>query len=219
MFPAAGACKHRKSSADGTVGCAVARKEFLYVGSSVLHELESMSYTTATDVQGRGLAHPIDDVKADFKKLLETMAALYRLRTTGGSQELMVDQLADLFADLVAQKVFTKKQLDALDGVRVQLEELKQAAPAVKEAVAAVQEIEGKRIRSELQAFTDGVNAHARAFRKCTFLQFCTGVDESYLAMDEEVRGDLAGVRQLPFATLHVCCARCIQYMELGKYT
>lgn len=138
-------------------------------------------------MQQRGLDHPIDDVKADFKKLLETMAALYRLRTAGGAQELMVDQLADLFTDLVAQKVFTRKQVDALDAVRVQLEELKQAAPAVREAVAAVQEIEGKRIRNEIQAFTDGVNAHARAFRKCSFLAFATGVENSYLAMDEEV--------------------------------
>lgn len=138
-------------------------------------------------MQGRGLAHPIDDVKADFKKLLETMAALYRLRTAGGAQELMVDQLADLFTELVAQKVFTRKQVDALEVVRAQLQELKVAAPAVKEAVAAVQEVEGKRIRNELQAFTDGVNAHARAFRKCTFLQSATGVDNSYLAIDEEV--------------------------------
>lgn len=115
------------------------------------------------------------------------MAALYRLRTAGGSQELLVDQLADLFTDLVAQKVFTRKQVDALEGVRVQLEELKNAAPAVREAVGAVQEVEGKRIRNEIQTFTDGVNAHARAFRKCSFLCFATGVEDSYLAMDEEV--------------------------------
>lgn len=145
------------------------------------------SHVCGCSVQQHGLAHPIDDVKADFKKLLETMAALYRLRVAGASQELMVDQLADLFSDLVAQKVFTRKQVDALDGVRLQLEELKNAAPAVKEAVAAVQEVEGKRIRNEIQAFTDGVNAHARAFRKCSFLAFATGVEDSYLSMDEEV--------------------------------
>lgn len=115
------------------------------------------------------------------------MAALYRLRTAGGAQELLVDQLADLFTDLVTQKVFSRKQVDALEGVRMQLEELKNAAPEVREAVAAVQEVEGKRIRNEIQAFTDSVNAHARVFRKCTFLSFATGVEDSYLAMDEEV--------------------------------
>lgn len=45
------------------------------------------------DEQQRGLTHPIDEVKGDFKKLLETMAALYNLRTHGASKELLIDQM------------------------------------------------------------------------------------------------------------------------------
>jgi hypothetical protein len=44
-------------------------------------------------VQERGLSHPVDEVKGDFRKLLETMAALYNLRTGGADKELQIDQM------------------------------------------------------------------------------------------------------------------------------
>jgi methyl coenzyme M reductase gamma subunit len=87
----------------------------------------------------------------------------------------------------VAQKVFTRKQVEQLDAVRHKLAEVKAAAPAVKEAVSSVQAQEGKRIRANIQNFTDQVNKHARDFRKSSFLQSATGIEASYSAIDAEV--------------------------------
>lgn len=95
--------------------------------------------------------------------------------------------LQDLFADLVAQKVYTRKHIEQLEAVKHKIAEVKAAAPAVKEAVSSVQEQEGKRIRADIQAFTDEVNKHARDFRKSSFLQSATGIEASYAAIDAEV--------------------------------
>ena len=140
------------------------------------------------DKQERGLAHNPDDLAADFKQLLETMAALYDVREAKDTKNLLVDQLRELFLDLAAHKVNTKKQLEQLDAVAVKLEGVQKAAPVVKEAVAPVKASEGKRIRADVQAFTDRVNKYAAAFRKFPFLKYSTGADESYKAMDKEVR-------------------------------
>ena len=94
----------------------------------------------------------------------------------------------DLFSDLVAQKVYTRKHIDQLEAVKLKLAEVKATAPAVKEAVSSVQEQEGKRIKSDIQDFTDDVNKHARDFRKISFLQSATGIEASYTSIDAEVR-------------------------------
>jgi hypothetical protein len=62
-------------------------------------------------VQERGLSNPIDEVKSDFNKLLETMAALYNLRNCGADKELQIDQMrvrsltTFLFAALTKHKL------------------------------------------------------------------------------------------------------------------
>jgi replicative DNA helicase len=94
----------------------------------------------------------------------------------------------DLFADLVAEKHYTRKHIEQLEAVKHKIAEVKAAAPSVKEAVSSVQEQEGKRIRAGIQAFTDDVNKHARDFRKSSFLQSATGIEASYIAVDLEVR-------------------------------
>ena len=140
-----------------------------------------------TAKQERGLAHNVEDLQGDFTKLLETMAALYDVRVADNSKELLIDQLRELFTDLAAYKVNTKKSLEQLDAVQAQLERVKASAPAVKEAVVPAQKQEGKRIRDDIQAFTDRVNAYARDFRKFPFLTYATGPAASYEAMDKEV--------------------------------
>lgn len=141
-----------------------------------------------TDKQARGLAHNVDDLSGDFKKLLETMAALYDVREAKDSQDLAIDQLRELFHDLASHKVNTRKHLEQLDALQEQLEGVKKSAPAVKEAVVPIQQQEGKRIRNDIQHFTDGVNKYARDFRKFAFLTYATGPAESYKVMDKEVR-------------------------------
>jgi archaellum component FlaC len=143
---------------------------------------------TWTEKQEHGLSHNIDDLSGDFKKLLETVAALYDVREARGSKDLLVDQLRELFLDLAIHKVNTKKSLDQLEAVHLKLEEVKKNAPLVKEAVVPIQAQEGKRIRREIQDFTDGVNKYARDFRKFSFLSYSTGATKSYKAMDKEVR-------------------------------
>lgn len=88
----------------------------------------------------------------------------------------------------MAQKVYTRKHIDQLEAVKLKLADVKAAVPVVKEAVSSVQELEGKRIKSDIQDFTDEVNTHARDFRKSSFLQSATGIEASYTAIDAEVR-------------------------------
>jgi methyl coenzyme M reductase gamma subunit len=101
--------------------------------------------------------------------------------------------MQDLFSDLVVQKVYTRKHIEQLEAVRHKLAEVKAAAPAVKEAVSSVQAQQGKRIRANIQNFTDEVNKHARDFRKISFLQSATGIEASYVAIDAEVCHNLEG--------------------------
>ena len=138
--------------------------------------------------QQHGLAHPVDELSGDFKKLLETMAALYDVREAKDTKQLLIDQLHELFLDLAVHKVNTKKSLEQLEAVAAKLEAVQKDAPQVKEAVAPVQAKEGKRIRREIQDFTDKVNKYARDFRKFPFLTYATGPAASYAAMDKEVR-------------------------------
>ena len=143
------------------------------------------------DKQERGLAHNPDDLATDFKKLLETMAALYDVREAKDTKNLLVDQLRELFLDLAAHKVNTKKQLEQLDAVVAKLESVQKGAPVVKDAVAPIKASEGKRIRADVQAFTDRVNKYASDFRKFAFLKYETGPAAAYTSMDKEVRRSL----------------------------
>jgi dynein heavy chain len=159
-----------------------------------VHRMKSQSAAQLSELQAwtskqeSGLAHNIDDLSTDFKKLLETMAALYDIREAGFTKELLVEQLRETFLDLANHKVNTKKSLEQLEAVLKQLQEIKKNAPLVKEAVAPVQKTEGKRIRNDIQDYTDKVNAYARAFRKFPFLTFATGPEMAYASIDSEVR-------------------------------
>jgi hypothetical protein len=159
-----------------------------------VHRMKSQSAVQLSDLQlwaskqESGLANNMDDLSTDFKKLLETMAALYDIREAGNTKELLIEQLRETFLELANHKVNIKKSLEHLDAVQTQLQEIKKSAPVVKEAVAPIQKSEGKRIRNDVQAFTDKVNAYARAFRKLPFLTFATGSAKAYASIDCEVR-------------------------------
>lgn len=59
----------------------------------MLHATGTTKLQLKRHVQERGLSHPMEDVKGDFRKLLEMMAALYNLRTGGADKELQIDQM------------------------------------------------------------------------------------------------------------------------------
>jgi dynein heavy chain, axonemal len=162
------------------------KSEYEFVHKMKTQGQELLSALQAwTDKQSRGLLNEVVD--GDFSKLLETMGALYEIREARDTKELLIDQLHELFTDLAGHKINTKKGLEQLQSVRIQLEAVKKSAPAVKEALGPVQAKEGKRIRNEMQDYTDNVNKHARDFRKFPFFIFSTGPDASYTAIDTEV--------------------------------
>lgn len=117
----------------------------------------------------------------------ERPSASLQVREAKNTKELLIDQLRELFLELGAAKINTKKQLEQLEGMRTKWEDVKKMAPSVKEELTPIQGREGKRIKADMQQFTDDVNTYARAFRKFAFLKYITGPEASYLALDKEV--------------------------------
>ena len=110
-----------------------------------------------------------------------------QVREAKASKDLLIDQLRELFLELGHAKVNTKKSLDQLDLLKVKWEEVKKVAPLKKDSVAPVKDGQARRIKNEIQQFTDDVNKYARDFRKLSFLVYSTGPEASYTAIDKEV--------------------------------
>ena len=106
--------------------------------------------------------------------------ARVQVREAKLSKDLVIDQLRELFLELGHAKVNTKRQLEQLEVVRAKWEEVKKAAPTKTESVGPIKDSQGRRIKADIQKFTDDVSVYARSFRKQPFLNYATGTEAAY---------------------------------------
>ena len=156
--------------------------------------LDDMEVWAGQIEEALALASDPNEVK-DITKLLKVIDALYQIRTKLEMKNLLVDQLWEIFSVLAKNKTSVSAKESQLQTVQTLLEELIESAPAVKAKIQSAVDVEGERIRREIQEFATEVDGYKKDFSAKQFFDYASGAQASYRGMDEVTR-DLSGFHE-----------------------
>ena len=149
-----------------------------------LDELESW---VAKMNAGLQLADNLEGVAQDFSKLLQVMGALFEIKSVKNTKELLLDQVKETLTVLGPSAMGSAKKKAQLAEIEELWETVLDAAPVVKASVQTIQDVEGERIKKDIDDFAVKVTDFRKAFIDRKFFKFANGWDSSYSELDGAV--------------------------------